>query len=944
MPLPIFLQPLLLVVYYQQRLSERILRMFGPVEQAVAFVVIAGLGEYLQRGPANFRSAMQTPPSFWAPTPGVLVAPQVEAVPLHQAEAKVLSSVNVKKGQTNGEIDSASSAENETTQDPGLTPAHSSGYINATAILIILLTLNLLQAFVPADLKKRLKESWDIFWPPWQDRSRPRSSFITKDAPHLLQSPDPSEMTVISEKVEMERKSAQKGEDPSSSMHMVEKKDIQIVEAASIRTTGDRGPEKELEKVREKVRIATSEDRKEVEDKTEEVIRSRSEDRRGSEISDKRAVEGKRPDDVSSGRHAEDEVTESERARKVKKGISASRKPSTEEPPQSIKDKGKERMEGERPKDVCSAAKTDTVQKVEVKEVKEKSRPRPTSFHTEISTPKSVRKDSAPSAAEKMPKTSPSSSDIEINPSDPLMSGDYRPLKSALKKSKKKPRQHKNIHHNFFMTMRGWRPALVPFPHGYHPKPNHARNSLWWDNIPKNAEHIMTPPLTPKKPADDGDNEEGKSESGKEKEKVKEKSRKEEKPKEGDKEKANRSMPKATVGDKDQIKSKEQTTDKEKDKERLRAEADAKARAKKEAEAKTAKTGSTSAASSSSSRPSASAAASAIAEPPTIPLNPQIQKATYVSQAFLCILLYYVHQQLGFLLLVFFVWQFIDAQNSAQARMAAARSTILSYSAAAPSRSVDGSERTRSSSKAKDEDGVEMDPAMKTKLEAARRAKNSSEERIIRETERDATRPGSSAQVTSEVKSTAAEQPGAASAGRTSGTPLESKVGSVSEDSVREDLMRQLKEMDLIVRNGRNVEKPTEEEKQGLKSAEEKRNALRKAWSKLTMPSAEMLNGLRPDEAVKPESREVEIKSVSNSVASVPPDSEKMIEFRQQIKEMEAYILRYRKIDDPTDEQKVKLRRGEEKRHLMKKELVEMAERAKVGSSGLSPEEKEKLA
>ena len=82
---------------------------------------------------------------------------------------------------------------------------------------------------------------------------------------------------------------------------------------------------------------------------------------------------------------------------------------------------------------------------------------------------------------------------------DPLMAGDYRPLKSVLK-SKKKPRQLKNIHHNYFLHMRGWRPHFVPFPHGYHPKPHDPRNSLWWDNVPKSVDHIMAPPAILKAP------------------------------------------------------------------------------------------------------------------------------------------------------------------------------------------------------------------------------------------------------------------------------------------------------------------------------------------------------------------------------------------------------------------------------------------------------------
>lgn len=102
---------------------------------------------------------------------------------------------------------------------------------------------------------------------------------------------------------------------------------------------------------------------------------------------------------------------------------------------------------------------------------------------------------------------------------DPLLSGESRQLKSALKKSKKKPRQKKNIHHNYFMTMRGWRPALVPFPHGLHPKPQHPRHTLWWDNVPKDADHIMASPKIAKlpeglRPGEDETGSEGKKEKG----------------------------------------------------------------------------------------------------------------------------------------------------------------------------------------------------------------------------------------------------------------------------------------------------------------------------------------------------------------------------------------------------------------------------------------------
>lgn len=90
------------------------------------------------------------------------------------------------------------------------------------------------------------------------------------------------------------------------------------------------------------------------------------------------------------------------------------------------------------------------------------------------------------------------------------MSGDYRSLKSALKKPTKEPKQTQNIHHNYLMTMRGFRPTLIPFPHGFYPKPHYPRNTMWWNNIPKTPEHIMAAPKVPKEPKDEVDKEEAK--------------------------------------------------------------------------------------------------------------------------------------------------------------------------------------------------------------------------------------------------------------------------------------------------------------------------------------------------------------------------------------------------------------------------------------------------
>ena len=200
---------------------------------------------------------------------------------------------------------------------------------------------------------------------------------------------------------------------------------------------------------------------------------------------------------------------------------------------------------------------------------------------------------------------------------DPLMAGDYRPLKSALKKSKKKPRQKKNIHHNYFMTMRGWRPHLVPFPHGCHPKPHAPRNDMWWDNVPKNVDHIMAPPAILKAP--EGEIEENEKGKEKKEDKAKEKDtdagekREEKKGRVGEDKNAEKvesespstsetSSSRAEAGSEksrskppdgkkgkekatDPEKSKDASTDKEKERAKLKAEAEAKQKAKLGAEA-----------------------------------------------------------------------------------------------------------------------------------------------------------------------------------------------------------------------------------------------------------------------------------------------------------------------------------------------------------------------
>jgi hypothetical protein len=185
---------------------------------------------------------------------------------------------------------------------------------------------------------------------------------------------------------------------------------------------------------------------------------------------------------------------------------------------------------------------------------------------------------------------------------DPLMAGDYRPLKSILKKSSKKPRQSKNIHHNYFMGMRGHQAHLIPFPHGLHPPPQGPRHSLWWKNIPKDASHMMAPPPVPKEVKDVLEGEEVENERVSDK------------------------ADKGSSSSKDRDRSKTPSDDKDKEREKEKARARAEAEAKeKEKERERAKQKMKEA--SSSSREPGTATAKVSIEPPPesdVQVDPQV--------------------------------------------------------------------------------------------------------------------------------------------------------------------------------------------------------------------------------------------------------------------------------------------------------------------------------
>jgi hypothetical protein len=171
-----------------------------------------------------------------------------------------------------------------------------------------------------------------------------------------------------------------------------------------------------------------------------------------------------------------------------------------------------------------------------------------------------------------------------------LIQGEARSHKSVLKRPKKGHRQIRNIRHNQFMTMRGHKAALVPFPHGLHPPPHSPPHTLWWRNIPKDATHLMAHPDVPKAPEGLKPGEEEAVEVQKQKEEVKDDDKGKEKEKEKDKEGVREQKGSETgkakekvVEDKEKTKSASSSSSRSPDQEKARALA--KAKAAKDAEA-----------------------------------------------------------------------------------------------------------------------------------------------------------------------------------------------------------------------------------------------------------------------------------------------------------------------------------------------------------------------
>ncbi|ODO09299.1 hypothetical protein I350_02899 [Cryptococcus amylolentus CBS 6273] len=880
---------------------------------------------------------------------------------------------------------------------------------------IILLALNLVKGLVPDGMMKRLKTSWDLFRPPWQDRSavrgeptkgksipdserkRPSSSDRdtrppaapdkAKDAKTTSQSAEPAKKSSALASTEKAAPADTKEESPSEKPKEKSRKRPEGSDKEEVKkerpegSTRERPKERPEDSTKERPEVSTKE-RPEgsTKERPEQESREKSKAPSGSTDPTASNKSGDKPKNESVPVKPED---------KVKKASEPAKKPEDGSIVKQIQDKARETSKDdkeksqEKPKDKSGSSpdsktpdkKGSESESEKAQKLKEDKARDPVQEVDKGKTRMEGERphDKTPSKADKPPSddTPPSPSSSTSDTNDALMSGDYRPLKSALKKSKKKPKQTKNIHHNFFMTMRGFRPALFPFPHGFHPKPHYSRNSLWWNNVPKNADHTMAAPKVAKEP-DKGATDDGKEEASKGTPKEPQKEKKDEKKDE---------EPKA-ASLKSSSDAKDDGKSKEKELARAKAEAEATAKAEKEAELKAAKTGSSSSSSAAVSKPSASTSAAATAEPKPIPLNPELKKATYITQGLLCVLLYYLHQQLAFLLVAFFAWQYIDKQYTSLHPTEPPKTAVTSSSSSKPP--------PNSSSKPVSASSTDIDPAMKAKLDEARKAREAKERSVPKEDPASSSKRSDSSKakedlekletlikklksrddatdetrerIMSAIKQRDAlvariqkenERPRGDAEKETKARPEEpsgqdAKPSTNGEESAEIQLLEKLKAAEMYVKKYQAVESPTDEHREKLRKAEEQRKELKAKLAELrksgafgkTVRAQEAKAGAEPSytDASKgknkvgseEEGRDSKGKVKIQDPASSSPDKK---DLEASLKEMDLYVRKYRAIDNPDADQKAKLTRAEAKRNSIRKQLLSVSERSTENSS-----------
>jgi hypothetical protein len=371
-------------------------------------------------------------------------------IPIHQPQAAAIPAPLGPISQQ-AEVETTPSLRNDTTHGSTSTSTGRSvldlihSFIpNPIVISLIILLISVLIHLIPAQLFRRVKHSWDIFWPPWQDRKPPPPTSSTESSSRSAPDDVPKPKEAKSSAQGPDGSKAEGGAGPSSSDNMADE-----------------------EKAKRKAILAYQ---------AKKVAAAQGADESKAES--------------RSGPSASDSMTDEEKAKR-KAILAYQAKKAAVAKEDEIGQVGSKGQDDAKPSSASRSA-SDPALGAKAVVVDPKN---PDDGKSQSEKAREAKNPLAASSSDEDDKKgSPSSGEDE----DPLMAGDVRPLRSILKKSKKKPRQSKNVHHNHFMTMRGNRAHLVPFPHGLHPPPDQARNTLWWKNIPKNADHIMAPPPVPK--------------------------------------------------------------------------------------------------------------------------------------------------------------------------------------------------------------------------------------------------------------------------------------------------------------------------------------------------------------------------------------------------------------------------------------------------------------
>lgn len=122
-------------------------------------------------------------PEFRPQFPGP--SPVPVGIPIYQQQAPALPAPPSPVPQQVKVNTTASSMNDTTTGSTSTGTGHTLLYLvhllipNPIVISLMILLVSVLIHLMPTHLFRRVKHSWDIFWPPWQDRSSPPPSSRT---------------------------------------------------------------------------------------------------------------------------------------------------------------------------------------------------------------------------------------------------------------------------------------------------------------------------------------------------------------------------------------------------------------------------------------------------------------------------------------------------------------------------------------------------------------------------------------------------------------------------------------------------------------------------------------------------------------------------------------------------------------------------------------------